>query len=95
MNVYFGLDIATEDARLIIISDKCEILDRFKTKLANVKIGSDLSRRQDSKSWGEACAKLITQAVEKCQIKNWIPQAISITATSGTFVITDENGKAI
>ena len=95
MNVYFGLDVATEDARLIIISDKCEILDRFKTKLANVKIGSDLSRRQDSNSWGEACAKLITKAVEKCQVKNWIPQAISITATSGTFVITDENGKAI
>lgn len=95
MKVFFGLDIATEGARLVIIDEMANVRHRFKVKLTKVELGQNGSRRQDSNSWFKASIELINLALHKCDENNWQPISLSITATSGTFVITDENAEAI
>ena len=95
MNCAIGLDFATEGARLILINEQCEILNRFETKLAKVNIGENNSRTQDVKSWITALDYLISEAASFIKNKSLNPVGMTITATSGTFVLCDNKGNAI
>jgi hypothetical protein len=56
---------------------KCEILNRFETKLAKVKIGENNSRTQDVKSWITALDYLISEAASFIKNKSLNPVGTS------------------
>ena len=85
MNCAIGLDFATEGARLILINEKCEILNRFETKLAQVNIGENNSRTQDVKSWITALDNLISQAASFIK-NNSLNPVILYTSLSNTIL---------
>jgi sugar (pentulose or hexulose) kinase len=64
-------------------------------KLAPVTGGADKRLTQDPASWIAGVSKVLTDLVAKCKADGLIPKALCISATSGTFVITDSNGKPI
>jgi len=92
MNGFIGLDFATESARAILLNENGQILARTSTKLAPVIVGTDGSRRQDPKSWIAALDQLLSKICKQAGDLKIEPTALSISATSGTFVLCNQAG---
>ena len=95
MNGFIGLDFATESARALLLNEAGDVLARTNAKLAPVIVGPDTSRRQDPKSWIVALDQVLTSICKQAADLKINPIALSITATSGTFVLCDKTGTAI
>lgn len=95
MNGFIGLDFATESARALLLNDLGLVIARVGTKLAPVIIGSDGSRRQDPKSWKIALDKMLSEICKQASDLKITPVALTITATSGTFVLCDKEGEPL
>ena len=89
MNGYIGLDFATQSARAIVINDSAQILTRISTELEPV-ITIGKSRTQNPASWISALNFLLKSVAEFCEANSVTPVALSMTATSGTFLLTAE-----
>ncbi len=93
--VFIGIDIATENVRAIAIDTEGNLYGSSSEKLAPVIGGADKRLTQDPASWIAGVSKVLTVLVAKCKAQSLIPKALCISATSGTFVITDSKGRPI
>ena len=93
--VFIGIDIATSNIRAVAIDQSGTPLARANAPLAPVKRGDDKSATQDSKSWVSSLDNVLTQLCKQLSEKGLIPQSLSISATSGTFVICNQKGEVI
>ena len=92
MNGFIGLDFATESARALLLNEAGQVLARTSAKLAPVIVGADGSRKQDPKSWILALDQILSEICQQATDLKINPIALSITATSGTFVLCDQTG---
>jgi sugar (pentulose or hexulose) kinase len=95
MNGFIGLDFATESARALLLNETGQVLARTNAKLAPVIVGADGSRKQDPKSWIAALDQVLSEICKQAVDLKIKPIALSITATSGTFVLCDKEGAPI
>ena len=93
--VFIGIDIATENVRAVAMDAEGNLYGSSSEKLAPVAGGSDKRLTQDPASWIAGVSKVLKELVAKCKAQGFIPKALCISATSGTFVITDSKGKPI
>ena len=93
--VFIGIDIATENVRAVAIDAEGNLYGSNSEKLAPVTGGSDKRLTQDPASWIAAVSKVLKELATKCKAEGLTPKALCISATSGTFVITDIKGKPI
>lgn len=93
--VFIGIDIATENVRAVAIDSEGNLYGSSSEKLAPVTGGSDKRLTQDPASWIAAVSKVLKELATKCKTEGLIPKAVCISATSGTFVITDLKGSPI
>lgn len=90
-----GVDLATESARAILLDGDANIIGRVSAALTPVEHGEDGRRTQNPQSWVSATAEVLT-AISKIARQNHItPQALTISATSGTFVLVDDSNQPI
>ena len=93
--VFIGIDIATENVRAVAIDNEGNLYGSNSEKLAPVTGGSDKRLTQDPASWIAAVSKVLKELATKCKAEGLTPKALCISATSGTFVITDSKGVPI
>ena len=94
-DVFIGIDIATENVRAVAIDTEGNLYGSSSEKLAPVTGGSDKRLTQDPASWIAAVSKVLKELATKCKAEGLTPKALCISATSGTFVITDSKGVPI
>lgn len=87
--VFIGIDIATENLRAVAIDDQANPLASSNHPLAKVISASDNSKCQDVNSWIKAIDAALSDLAKKCAQLDLVPQSLTISATSGTFLITD------
>ncbi|MSO26008.1 MAG: hypothetical protein EXQ73_03630 [Candidatus Nanopelagicaceae bacterium] len=93
--VYIGIDIATANVRAVAIDAQGKSYGSSSEKLAPVAAGSDKRLTQNPVSWIVAVSKVLKDLTAQCQAAQLNPRALCISATSGTFVITDLKGNPI
>jgi sugar (pentulose or hexulose) kinase len=93
--VFLGIDCATQSSRSVLIDSNGAIYSRHSIDLAPVQRGSDGRLTQDPQSWLTAMDGHFAYARTEAKKQNLIIAGASISATSGTFVLTDRNGKPI
>jgi xylulokinase len=93
--LWLGIDCATQSVRGTLIDSSGRIHFRTSEELAPVVRGSDGRLTQDPRSWNLAIEKAIAASVKKAASDGFSVAAISISATSGTFVVTDLQGNPI
>lgn len=93
--VFIGIDIATSNLRAVAIDITGTPLARASEPIAPVIKGNDKSATQDSKSWIKSVDKVLTQLCKELAEKGLIPQSLLISATSGTFVLCNQDGAPI
>ena len=90
-----GVDLATESARAILLDSNANIIGRVSATLAPVQRGEDGRRTQDPQSWISATEEVLTAISKIAQQNHMTPQALAISATSGTFVLVDDANQPI
>ena len=90
--VFLGIDFATQNSRGVLIDSQNRVLARFSHELAPVVSGADGRLTQDSESWLVAGRYLVEQASAQAKQLGARIIGMSITATSGTFLLTDLSG---
>ena len=93
--VFLGIDCATQSSRSVLIDSDGAIYSRHSIDLAPVQRGSDGRLTQDPQSWLTAMDGHFAYARDEARKQHLIIAGASISATSGTFVLTDRNGKPI
>ncbi len=93
--LWLGIDCATQSARGTLIDSAGAIHSRVSRDLAPVQRGDDGRLTQDPHSWTIAINQIITESVQSAEKSGAVVAAIAISATSGTFVLTDLSGKPI
>jgi sugar (pentulose or hexulose) kinase len=93
--VFLGIDCATQSSRSVLIDNDGAIYSRHSIDLAPVQRGSDGRLTQDPQSWLTAMDGHFAYARSEAKKQNLLIAGASISATSGTFVLTDSNGKHI
>jgi sugar (pentulose or hexulose) kinase len=94
-DVFIGVDIATSNMRAVAIDQSGVIQARSTIELAPVMNKVDKSATQDCKSWITGIEELLIKLSLEIREKKLIPQSLLISATSGTFVITDKDQNPI
>lgn len=94
-NLFIGIDIATENVRAVAIDATASVYARTSWPLAKVATAGDKRLTQDPKSWVIAVENVLTQIGEQLKGDGKNVKALSISATSGTFVITDQSGSPL
>jgi sugar (pentulose or hexulose) kinase len=93
--IFFGIDFATQNSRGVLIDSDNQVLARFFHELAPVVPGADGRLTQDPDSWLVAANYLVEQAIAHAELIGTTIVGMSITATSGTFVLTDLSGSTL
>jgi len=88
--LWLGLDIGTQSIKAVLIDDAGIIIARASSPLTSVRQG--VTHEQDPDQWWGASQEVITNVVSKVDPEKI--KAISISATSGTLVVVDSQGKA-
>lgn len=93
--VFLGIDCATQSSRSVLIDNTGHIYSRHVIDLAPVVRGADGRLTQDPASWLTAMDGHVAYAISEAQSQKLSISGACISATSGTFVLTDANGKVI
>jgi xylulokinase len=93
--VFLGIDFATQSARAVLLDIQSQIHARISQDLAPVQRGADGRLTQDPTSWLVAIDSLLAQIRAEAEKAQLTITAMCITATSGTFVLTDSAGTPI
>lgn len=93
--VFLGIDFATQSARAVLLDIDSKIHARITEDLAPVVRGDDGRLTQDPVSWLRAIDSLLIQIRLEAERLELSISAMCITATSGTFILTDSNGLPI
>lgn len=89
--LWLGLDIGTQSIKAVLIDDSGIIISNASSPLKSRREG--LIHEQDSDQWWSASQEVITNVVSK--VNPGDIKAISISATSGTLVAVDSQGKPV
>lgn len=95
VEVFLGIDCATQSSRSVLIDGDGAIYARHTIDLAPVQRGADGRLTQDPQSWLTAIDGHFEYAAGEAKAQNLTITGASISATSGTFVLTDKTGKPI
>jgi xylulokinase len=95
LEVFLGIDFATQSARAILIDSQAKIYSRVSCDFAAVMSGGDGRLTQDPQSWITAIDWLLTEILREAEQKNLTIAGMCISATSGTFVLTNHSGVEI
>ena len=87
--LWLGLDIGTQSIKAILIDDSGIIISSSSSPLKSRREG--VIHEQDPEQWWSASQEVITNVVS--QVNPSDVKAISISATSGTLVAVDSQGK--
>ena len=93
--VFLGIDCATQSSRSVLIDSDGAIYARHTIDLAPVQRGADGRLTQDPQSWLTAIDGHFEYALNEAKAQNLLIAGASISATSGTFVLTNQDGKPI
>ena len=93
--VFLGIDCATQSSRSVLIDSEGVIYSRHSIDLAPVQRGADGRLTQDPQSWLTAMDGHFAYGRSEAKKQNLIIAGASISATSGTFLLTDIHGKPI
>jgi D-ribulokinase len=93
--VFLGIDCATQSSRSVLIDSDGAIYTRHSIDLAPVQRGSDGRLTQDPQSWLTAMDGHFAYASTEAKKQNLVIAGASISATSGTFVLTNQDGEPI
>ncbi len=93
--VFLGIDCATQSSRSVLIDSDGAIYTRHSIDLAPVLRGSDGRLTQNPQSWLTAMDGHFAYARSEAKKQNLVIAGASISATSGTFLLTDIHGKPI
>jgi sugar (pentulose or hexulose) kinase len=92
---WLGIDCATQSVRGALIDENRQIHLRISEDLAPVLRGDDSRLTQDPHSWTSAIEKIVNESCVFASKVGGSIVAMTISATSGTFVITDLHGKPV
>jgi sugar (pentulose or hexulose) kinase len=95
VEVFLGIDCATQSSRSVLIDSDGAIYARHTIDLAPVQRGADGRLTQDPQSWLTAMDGHFEHAASEAKAQNLTITGASISATSGTFVLTDRDGNPI
>ena len=95
VEVFLGIDCATQSSRSVLIDSDGAIYSRHTIDLAPVQRGADGRLTQDPQSWLTAMDGHFAHAVAEAQAQKLSISGASISATSGTFVLTDKDGTPV
>ena len=95
VEVFLGIDCATQSSRSVLIDSDGAIFARHTIDLAPVQRDADGRLTQDPQSWLTAMDGHFEYAAGEAKAQNLKIAGASISATSGTFVLTDKDGKPI
>ena len=95
VEVFLGIDCATQSSRSVLIDSTGHIYSRHVIDLAPVVRGADGRLTQDPASWLKAMDGHLAHAISEARSQKLAIAGACISATSGTFVLTDPNGKVI
>ena len=87
-NAWIGIDLGTSGCRAIAIDDKANIIARSEQSLANA-----LSSEQNPDTHWQLVEHVLKQLIEQCQ--GFDIKAIAVDATSGSIVLTDNQGQPL
>jgi sugar (pentulose or hexulose) kinase len=93
--VFLGIDCATQSSRSVLIDGDGAIYARHTIDLAPVQRGSDGRLTQDPQSWLSAVDGHFAYALNQAKEQQLHISGASISATSGTFVLADKDGKPV
>ena len=93
--VFLGIDCATQSSRSVLIDSDGAIYARHTIDLAPVQRGADGRLTQDPESWLTAIDGHFEYALNEAKAQSLVIAGASISATSGTFVLTNQNGDPI
>jgi xylulokinase len=94
-DLYIGIDIATENVRAVAIDATGKAFANAASPLAKVMPGVDKRLTQDPKSWISAVENVLIKIGKSLSSTGKSAKALTISATSGTFVITNLDGEPI
>ena len=94
-DLYIGIDFATENVRAVAIDKSGAAHAQASAPLAKVIAGDDKRLTQDVRSWIGAVSKVLSEIAKILTEKQLSAVSLCISATSGTFVITNERGEPI
>lgn len=94
-DVFLGIDCATQSSRSVLIDSDGAIYARHTIDLAPVQRGADGRLTQEPQSWLTAIDGHFEYALNEAQSQSLIIAGASISATSGTFVLTNQDGNPI
>ena len=95
VEVFLGIDCATQSSRSVLIDSTGHIHSRHVIDLAPVVRGADGRLTQDPTSWLTAMDGHFAHAISEANSQKLSISGACISATSGTFVLTDAQGKPI
>lgn len=94
-DLFIGIDIATENVRAVAIDSTGKSFAHATSPLAKVMPAGDKRLTQDPKSWITAVEDVLIQIGKSLSDTGKAATALTISATSGTFVITNIDGEPI
>jgi len=92
-NLFLGIDCATQGMRAVLIDETGAIHSTLSHDLAPVIRGADGRLTQDADSWVVAARDLLSRS--RAAAGSRTIAAMAISATSGTFVLTDRAGNPV
>jgi sugar (pentulose or hexulose) kinase len=95
VEVFLGIDCATQSSRSVLIDGDGAIYARHTIDLAPVERGADGRLTQDPQSWLSAVDGHFEYAHNEANAQNLVIAGAAISATSGTFVLTNQDGVPI
>jgi hypothetical protein len=87
--LWLGLDIGTQSVKAVLVDNAGFIIGSASSPLSSTREG--VTHEQDPEQWWSASKKVITSVISKVNPTDI--KAISISATSGTLVVVDSQGK--
>ncbi len=93
--VFLGIDCATQSSRSVLIDSDGAIYARHTIDLSPVQRGADGRLTQDPQSWISAVDGHFAYALNQAKEQQLHIAGASISATSGTFVLADKDGKPV
>jgi xylulokinase len=94
-DLFIGIDIATENVRAVAIDSTGKSFAHATSPLTKVMPAADKRLTQDPKSWIAAVEDVLIQIGKSLSSTGKSAKALTISATSGTFVITNIDGEPI
>jgi xylulokinase len=93
--VFLGIDCATQSSRSVLIDSSGAIYARHSIDLAPVQRGADGRLTQDPQSWLSAVDGHFAYALNEAKEQQLKIAGASISATSGTFLLANNDGEPV